>query len=361
MSNGSEVVLFRKHSGGSLGTWKIWSADSVIYYAHAVVEGGAEQIHHEFVEINKSGRTLEQQVQLQLKSRVSRMMDKGYKATREEALLGTTNQLGFVNPMLAQRIEKSHAADNLEEGWEQYKYDGHRNLITKDGGEIVPYSRKGKLITAIPHICEFLKDKLPEGATIDGELYRHGWSLQKIASAAKTKGPNAASGELRFIAYDMVERDVFSARFNELKQIVGTGDGPITLAPTFRVESTEEVYTRFRQFRNEGFEGGILRLDLRGYEDGVRSNQVLKIKERQDADFRVVGFKRGKHDVAILVLDRGDGRTFDTLAPGPVVEKQYTLAHQSEFLHKIVECEFACLTDDGVPFHCVATRWKPEL
>jgi len=361
MSNGSEVVLYRRHASGGIGTWRIWNESHIIHYAHAVSEGGAEQVNKEEVEVNRSGRSLEQQIQLQVNSRISRMLDKGYKRTRDEALNGATNQLGFYNPMLAQPIEKVHVPDEFD-GWDQIKFDGHRCLIRKDGGEVIPYSRKGKIIKAITHIVQDLAPLIPEGVTMDGELYRHGWSLQKISSASKTHAPTASTLELRYQAYDVIEDLPYGDRLGILKSIFKGGQSQTAeLVRTQEVHQMEEVMLHFREFREQGYEGAMLRLNLRGYEDGLRSNQLLKVKEWQDEDFLVVDIIPGKHNVAILRLDLGGGKTFDCLAPGTVSEKQATYLNKASYIRRKVTVEFACRTEDGVPFHGVALRWVVEL
>ena len=100
-----KTTLYRKHAHG-IGVWEIWAEGDTIYYRHAVVVNGSWQTHTEQVFQNQSGRTLEQQIKLQIDSRVSRMLDKGYKRSYESAVNGATNQLGLPNPMLAHPITR---------------------------------------------------------------------------------------------------------------------------------------------------------------------------------------------------------------------------------------------------------------
>ena len=354
---------FYRRSSFGLSTWTLWYEGDTIYYASALSEGGNPQVHLEQVEINQSGRTLQQQIELQMRSRLSRMLDKGYKASREEALAGATNQLGFVNPMLAHPLQKVATPYISEErpAHVQYKYDGHRCLITRTEGNLLAYTRKGKPVTTIGHILRALDPVIGEGVTLDGELYVHGRPLQHISSLIKREQVESAS--LSYHVYDVVENQVFSERWASLKSMVERLDTPsIVCVPTRTVVSLDQVYTHFEEARKAGYEGSMLRLDSAGYEDGKRSGQLLKVKTRFDEDFRVVEVFAGKYQIGILKLQLNDRPgTFDCTAPGSVPEKQHILANKHLFIGRLVTVEFANKTNDGVPFHGVAIRFVDEL
>jgi DNA ligase 1 len=355
---GKRFTFYRKSSFG-ISTWTLWYEGSVIYYGHSQSEGGAMSVHQELVELNMSGRNLEQQIELQMRSRLSRMLDKGYKATREEAVRGATNQLGFLNPMLAQPFQKI-AVPNFTLAKVQPKYNGHRCLVANHEGQIIAYTRKGKLILTIQHILEKLGPRIPEGCTLDGELYVHGHSLQRISSLIKRMQPGNL--ELSFRMYDIAEDQVYSERWKYMQSIVEPVlSDKIQLAETHDVRDLAEALEWAEKFRAQKFEGGILRLDLAGYEDGKRSVQLIKLKEFLDADFKVISVKAGKDGVAIFTLQVAPGKTFDCLAPGTVPEKQFALQNPEKFIGRMLTVKYAELTDDGIPFHGVADQFVEEL
>lgn len=353
-----EVKLYRKTSLG-ISTWRIWAENAAVYYGHCMVEGGAEQVHQEQVVLNQSGRTMEEQIRLEMRSRISRQLDKGYKPTRAEALKGSTNQLGLVNPMLAKPIEDVALTD-FRNVFVQPKLDGHRCLITKQDGEIIAYTRKGKLIDTIPHILVDIARWLPDGYTLDGELYIHGKKLQEISSLIKRK--QQGSADLQYHFYDIVANEPFAERLREMQTMSShILTLSISLVDTKRVLSMAEVYFWFDQFRSRGLEGAITRVSSRGYEDAKRSAQLLKVKAWQDMEVTVVDIRPSKDGWGICLVKMPDGKTFDISAPGNIAEKTFALINKDKYIGKKLTIDYASLTNDGLPFHASALRWRDDV
>lgn len=357
----NEIKLYKKNSVG-LGTWRIWSEGRTICIAHATVRDGSEVHHRETVETNQSGRTIEEQVALRIRSRVSRMLDKGYKESIELALRDQSNQLGLERPMLAKKIEDI-SNPSLHGAVLQKKLDGHRCLITCQENKLIAYSRQGKLIPAIKHILHGLDGRIPEGTTVDGELYCHNVKLQTIGSWIKRE--QADTRNLYFVVYDILSNDRYIDRHRELSEIVAGCDtgapGKVMALPYRAYEGPEQARAWFREVRGDGFEGLMLRLDNRGYEAGKRSSGLLKIKEWHDEEFKVIGFKASKTGWAICECVTASGGRFDCAAPGSHAEKQYVMDNQAEFLGRFLTVEFAHWTDDGLPFQPNALRWRDDV
>lgn len=361
-----ETKLFRKNSLG-IGTWRVFviealATKAVICIAHAITENGTEIMHTDEVRTNNSGRNIEAQVQLEMNSRISRQLDKGYKRTREEALLGSTNQLGLINPMLAQKLQDVRITQTMmNDAYVQYKFDGHRCLITKQGGDMLAYSRKGKPITTIPHILEDAERWMQDGDTLDGEIYKHGMALQDIGSMAKRAQPGSAA--LCYYWYDLADRKrVFSERYRIMQDLAANSQSPqVVLVPTQRVTKMAEVYNHFRGARDAGYEGSMLRFSLAGYQDAKRSDQLVKVKERADAEVTTIGVRASSQGWAILRVRYGEVE-FDISAPGDVPAKTEILHNYDAKYHdRALTIEYAMLTTDGIPFHAVAIRWRDDL
>jgi DNA ligase-1 len=286
-------------------------------------------------------------------------MDRGYKASIEEAERGSTNQLDLPNPMLAQKISDYNGPIDFNKAYMQPKLDGHRCLITRSGGELVAYTRRGKPVTTIPHVLAEL-EWLDEGAILDGELYKHGQKLQELSSWIKRD--QGGSSNLTFCWYDIVENMPYDARFERICELaVRHKFETIVPVETLPAKSMRDALDYFTKCRERGFEGAMLRLSIAPYQTNYRAPQLLKIKSREDCEVKVLGAWPGRDGTAILHVRTTWGKEFNVLAPGSIDEKRQVMNEIEKFVGRKLTIEYAHLTTDGVPFHAVATRWHEEI
>ena len=336
--------LFGKGIHGT-NVWEIWSELNVI---HIFANGGR---YTEIIEEGKAGRTIEQQVTLRIDARVRGKLDGGFKYTEEETKGEITNQLGLMAPMLATPYK-----DSLVRGAENFvqpKLDGHRCLINADGA----YSRRGKVIETIPEILADLD--IPEGMTLDGELYYHGVPLQTIASWAKRR--QADTLKLEYHVYDIMLPDTTYLERLLLLQLSVKETDKIKLVKTARHNKDIDPMEYCAYYKGLGYEGGILRLGESRYEVGRRSKSLIKLKSRYDEEFECIDVIPSREGLGILVLKTKEGKEFKTLAPGDNYTKKKTLDEKVKYIGKFVTCEFADWTIEKKPFHCVATRWRKDI
>ena len=330
---------------------------------------GAVTSNSEIVSENSSGRSLADQAVLMLKARAKRKAQRGYKTTFEEALNSKhqTFDDGILAPMLAQRLEKSRHKNGVHHSvkmFEQPKLDGHRCQIVKTtDGEMKATSRLGTPITTIDHLLESLKPSMPDDLPIDGELYVHGWKVQHVASAIKRLQEDTQ--KVTFQAYDVYDVDQgFGPRFDTLMGIMRPAhakDPRLNVVYTGRVYDVEQAWDRFGAYRAAKYEGAMLRIDGAGYEPGIRSSNLLKLKAQEDGEFRIKNIELSKRDVPVMTLVTGNGKLFQCTAPGSYGEKMEIYNYRHEHIDKMVTCEWASLTDEGVPYHCVALRIREDI
>ena len=350
------ITMYRKNAIG-IGSWSIRSEGSTIHIQHSTTLHSAMVSHEEEVKEGLQGRTIAEQVNMRIESRISRMKDKGYKTTIEEATKGVTNQLGLDAPMLAHPMKRVKSIDTRGAVL-QPKYNGHRCLVTMSDGELVAYSRQGKIIDSIEHILEPLKAHMSEGLTLDGELYCHGYPLQTLASWIKRKQDSTKL--LVYNVYDLIDGATYQDRRVMLEPF-GDLSESIKLADTWDYVSDEQMGALFKTVRADGYEGLMLRLNNRGYEVGKRSNSLIKIKEFLDAEFECVDIIPSADGWGICVLKTPGGLTFKTSAPGTLEEKRDQLDNKESYIGRMLTVEFAELTNDGIPFHCSALQWRVDI
>lgn len=353
--------LYRMNAN-SLGSWRIWHEGNTIHIAHATVLGGSEVFHTEIVPEGLAGRSLSQQIRSRIDSRISRMRDRGYKDTVVEAERDSNNQMGLLRPMLARSVDKVSNIDYTGAVL-QKKLDGHRCMITKQEGKVIAYSRQGKEISSITHILGALRDVLPEGTTLDGELYCHGQPLQTLASWIKRAQDNTFL--LNFVCYDLVAMDDYVERHKELSDIIKGTDtgraGKILPLPYTPYMDRPSMYEEMHRVRSAGFEGLILRLAGRSYETGKRSSGLLKVKHFHDSEFKCIGVEPSADGWGICVLLADNGKEFRTPAPGTFAEKVDVLRNKEEYVGNWLTVEYSQLTVEGIPFHASAKCWREDV
>ena len=348
-------TLYKKNAGGSLSEWSIsGNLQTCMITINYGIHGGSMQTQTVYVRINKSGRTLKEQMLLEMRSRISTQRDKGYRDTIEEALVSSDlNKLNLHKPMLAQRYDKlGHI--NMIDYFRQYKYDGHRMLVTKHYGKMIAYSRNGKVINTLDHILGSID--LSEGMTLDGEVYCHGELLQTITSWCKRKQDDTL--KLRYVVYDLVNTTSLSYRLRH-DILSGLYLGPCAeMATTWR--SKEPIVSDLQKAIDNGYEGLILRNPSGKYGVGKRSRDLIKVKAALDDEFEVVDVVMSADGWGVLVCKTSNGGLFKVSAPGTIPQKHEIYENSDNYIGKMVSVQYFSETSDGIPFHPVAIRFRDK-
>lgn len=368
-------TLYIKDNAGHLRYWTVREAEDGLEIEHGVV-GGTPQFQYEEISYGKGGRDQDEQIESRIQSRINKQLQKGYIWDIEKARVSKPmNQLGFHKPMLAKK-ERDVNVPLLRTKtiFTQRKLDGNRCLIHNDGVKLTAYTRNGKPINTIWHILKELDGIIPEGCTLDGELYLHGTALQTVASWIKRYQPNTL--KVQYHVYDLISDEPFSVRSKRLGAILSRLDNkanyPIKLVETFEIkpDSPENLWDKFREARAEGYEGLMVRSDHKivrgelvqcGYEDGKRSGSLIKFKGWESEEFRVIDIIPSKEGWARLVCEHiGDnGRIkFTVSCPGEMTFRYYVMTNRERYIGKHVTCDFAYWTQAGIPFHPTAIAFR---
>jgi ATP-dependent DNA ligase len=359
------ISLYKRDAAGSLQVWSIWAQNDEIWIEWGQ-EDGELQCQSELIEEGKASRTIQEQVLSRVNSRVEKKLDKGYVRDRNHALTHKpVNRLGLPRPMLAKPFDKVKKID-YSTSWLQFKYDGHRCLIHHiSDDEYIAYSRNGKPITTITEILRQVRIMhLPDGFTLDGELYRHDESLQKITSWVKRR--QLATETLVYMVYDVITPYpvTFTARLHILNSLNwpvawNLGGHPYILkAPTVPCVPPDEISIGLKNAIDQGYEGLILRRNTAPYEDGKRSMSLVKIKKFIDDEFLVVDIIPSREGFAVLQCIAKNGKRFGATAPGTVDEKFDVMEKRDQYIGRHIQLQYAGLTDEGKPFHPTAVRWR---
>lgn len=348
------ITLYRKNALG-IGTWSIWADGATLCIVHSSTLDGTPIHHHETVNRGCQGRSIVEQVQSRIRSRISKQRDKGYVDSIDEAAKGAFNQLGLAPPMLAQVYGGTTGGSKA---WLQRKLNGLRCLITKQDGELIAYSRRGKQLLSITEILGEVGSFLCEGDTFDGELYSHGVSLQTINSWVKRR--QSLTGRIQYVVYDQISSDSFSDRHDSLIDMFSGRDFKRTLLlPKIEYVGEATRKMEFDKARTKGFEGLMVRLDGFGYESNKRSASLLKDKAVFDTEVVIKD---------IVLSDKGnpvcvciyEGKEFRTSPPGSHEDRFDAYENRKQYIGTHMTIEYREFTDDGIPFHAVGTAWRKD-
>jgi hypothetical protein len=270
-------------------------------------------------------------------------------------------------PMLAKKPEKGKIVYPC---YVQPKFNGVCNLaeLMRTGcpDTIFHHSRRGNLFQTLAHLDNWV-EKFNAPAPLHGELYVHGWSLQKIRSYTQKIKPDQE--RLEYWLYDMADPEI---PFNErMKSLQSTGniihrtfpECPIHISPTFVVVDYDQAKEYHDRFVADGYEGAMLK-NMNGlYMFQYNSDDIEKMKGFKSDEFEIVGGKEGVGTDAGCVIYRcktKDGKEFSARPKGTVEDRQQMLRELPENIGQMLTVRFAEYSDEGVPQHTVGVPVEAE-
>lgn len=303
--------------------------------------------------VGKANETsAQEQAELEFTSIVKKQMDKGYAEIGEESDI-------LPLPMLAQKYK-----DRVKKGKIEYpvtiqrKYNGQRMLFNGQIG----WSRTGKL--NISEVIAHLQFNT-QGYLLDGELILPGNKLLQESMKAVKKFVPGLSDTLQYIVYDVVDTTLgFADRYELLVRLLKNAPVDVRLAPIHVASDNESVFTLHKQFVAEGFEGTMIRIDDMPYEIGHRSNQLLKLKDFQDAEFKILDVISGEGSYtgcAIFVCSTNNGVVFNCNPEGTMQHKMELYKNRNALIGKKLTIRYFELSNDGVPLFPVGVDVREDI
>jgi len=366
-------TLYHKAKGGDLRQWRVWTEGDTIYTEYGVVDGRLQV--SEKIAIGKNiGRanetSPEEQARLEAKSLWQYKVDRKYSETPE----GAEETLPL--PMLAHGYKGTKAKKFTWPGHAQPKLDGVRCLAQRGpDGNIQLTSRQGKPWD-IPHIADQLNNWMPDELTLDGELYVHGETCQRITSWAKSASHNSKSFkkeslQLVYHVYDMpiVEGCEILTWEERAGALYGHNDfeasSHVERVRIDNVKTEGELWDLHGLYISHGYEGAILR-GLKGqYLWGYRSADLLKVKQFQDSEFRVIDARDGKGKMSGCVVwtcsNDSTSDTFECTMKVPMAERRRMYEERDKYIGQLLTVRFFDRTEDDKPRFPVGIVFRDEI
>lgn len=354
--------------------------------------GGKVTVQPEiWIFIGKAKRTVSEQVKLEYNSHLKKYQDKGYKIlpsninisdstavhafVEEQMGEGVSDSNGFKKHMLAKQADKvaTSVFDKIKYWYGSRKIDGVRASFYWNGSEVVTASRGGgdydtstTFIRVHPKLIQFFK-KHPN-IILDGELYKYGKSLQTISGAARLEKDTSGMDWLEFYIFDIMDSDkTFEERLEVLHSIqieLNLGFNPervweddelrLQMVPHTKVSGWQNIHKLHDKYVSEGWEGLVIRDPNKKYKFGGRGNEMIKIKEYRDSEFKIIGYSDGlRPEDLVFICQTEEGIQFEAKPMGPRELKYEYLDRMDEIIGKMATVKYFYLSDEGVPLQPV--------
>jgi DNA ligase 1 len=265
-----------------------------------------------------------------------------------------TDSSGNIKPMLA-NCAKKHMKKVKFPCYVQPKLDGVRCLAIVDNwsGDIGEgYSRQVKYVKLlsrsgkeyrVTHIQAALAN-LPPGI-YDGEIYTDKLTFQDIVSAVKAE--KETTKLLEYHIYDIVNNKPFKERSADLYDYLGAGTDYLKYVETLSVHKEDEIKELHDAWVSEGYEGLMIRQKDGLYEHS-RSYNLLKYKEFDDAEFKLLAWEKGERDEDLIaVCEMPNGKQFKTKMMG-TKEQKLELEKYAIKSNSLLTVKYFGLTDEGI-------------
>lgn len=175
----------------------------------------------------------------------------------------------------------------------QTKLNGERARVQWFYGEPILLSSYGNEFKFLNHIKEVVKRNFSfNQECLDGEIYVHGWSRERIHSACsrKVKNDNPDTPKLEFHVFDYI-KDV--SQWERMHYLVGAKElkrfnWPLVYVP-YKIISTapQDWMSLTNEYIQQGYEGAIFRSPLYNYEK-KRSKGLLKFKPNKTDTYKIL-------------------------------------------------------------------------
>lgn len=338
--------LYKYDAKEKIRQWDIKVENNVIKVEHGLEDGvktTTEEIILKGKNIGRSNETSkEEQAVLEAKSKWTKKKDSGYSESKNK------NAINY-KPMLANDFKKQK---NLNYPvLVQPKLDGYRMIYIGPEDKIV--SRTGKEFSIMYNtpLHKFLQQY--KKMIFDGELYLHGGSFQDLGVIRKKKNDDLFLLDLEYHIYDIMDEN---KTFSERSVILNTYVKPtknIKIVETFTANSKEDIEKFHEIFLNKNYEGTIVRQNSNYVHN--RTNNLLKYKDFEDDEFKVIDFTHEKDTKGdnllpvVWICITNDKKIFSVASKGTREERDELYKNGKNYVGKILTVQFFGKSEEGVP------------
>lgn len=265
-------------------------------------------------------------------------------------------------PMLAQEFSK-HKNKVIYPAFCQGKLDGMRMLYNTTTKQIT--TRQGKEYSIIKESGKLYEElqMLPTGLILDGELYTNKLNFETLGVLRKTKKLTIEEldnlQKIEYHIYDIIDTKlIFKERNKKIKDLLYPNKyEKLIYVDTFLVKNEEEIKNYHTKFLEDGLEGTMIRNKDSLYKEKCRSSDLLKYKDFQDAEFKIIDYTLEKdtsgadENLVVWIIKINDNIECKVRPKGSKEERKELykkcVENFDQFKGRNLWTKFFCRTADG--------------
>jgi bifunctional non-homologous end joining protein LigD len=238
-----------------------------------------------------------------------------------------------IEPMLA-KLESLDV--NLKGTWiSEPKYDGERLIAESKWKKIGLWTRRHVQVSRkFPEVVDALLRVDGDNWILDGELTVPGGFRRLLKRNVEDKTKIKILSQKIPATYHVFDilgldgKDLTNKPLKDRKRILLDHIKPsnrVKIMP-FRLVTSSEVKTHFKEYVKNGYEGAVLKNVLSTYEPGKRAGQWIKIKREETVDVNIIGATRstGSIPFGALLMEK-DGEYFGKVGTGYSTDEQKSI------------------------------------
>jgi DNA ligase-1 len=352
-------TLYSKSSVGKIIEWKISVIENTDFSEIITETGQKDGVKTKHVKKILKGKNIGKKNETTHFTQAVQEAQSKWNKKKETSVIDLDDSITFeMRPMLAHKF-KDYKHKLKYPVYVQPKLDGYRSLFNPNTNKF--YTRTGKEFSNVDYLKnELEKLNLNKNYILDGELYNHNVKFEEFGCLRQIKNKNV-NVNIEYHVYDLIDtldlKKSFNERFKILKEIIGESNSLIKLVDT-RIAKTEKEINNLHQINiEENYEGTMIRNDS-VYKINYRSQDLLKLKDFDDFEFKIVGFEE-EHDtltnekMIIFICETSDKKTFKVGSKGTKKERKLLLENvnnnKENYIGKLLSVQYFGLTDNGIP------------
>lgn len=360
------TTLYKIDSLGNTRVWNCNVVDNMVFITHGLLDG---QLISESWEcypknVGRSNETTAiQQAELEAQSAIDAKLRLGYYNSIAEAKKHSDK---FKAMKLYKAIEldddgnmyfTKHFEKLPDQVILQLKYNGVWCAVSLDENDELYFMSRGNTEYSYlreSKIAEELKQVLPKGVIVIGEVFNHKYQESQVAGLVKrTKNfddeSDAMLNTLRFVIYDVYfAEDILNEwnyiqKLDYIKNFTGftrrtTDKGKAVFPVAWKYYNKSDILSALEQVRSKGFEGLVIRDPNCVYEPGKRSQQVLKVKAFDTTDYVIRDITLSDKGITLFHFDG-----FTATLNADKVEQERYFWHKDQY----IDTHVASIRHDG--------------